>query len=220
MPPTTTIWSERERADHRHQTRLLADRTWLALAALAEADPDNIVTTQLLATAPSVQRLSLRNQITLLVQTGAQRIPLRDVDTTLGWARRGRVPSGPGLWVVHPHDKPGKDGDSLFRASDRWEFTQTEPAGGTAPQTEPDTAGDPAEFAEHLIDQLRTRGYRVTRGAATVVDHQAQLVTVEEPAWRNDPVAAVRVLIPELAHALVTGAGIALDVLGGGLRAD
>lgn len=216
MPPGTTL-SARERADHRYQASLLADRAWLALAALAEAEPDNVVAEQLLAAAHSVQHLSLRNQITLLVQAGEQQIALRDVDTETGWARRGRVPNQTGLRIVRPHDEPGHAGGRrLFRVSYRWEFTQTDPAqDGVAPQTEHGAAGDPAEFAGNLIDQLGKRGYRVTPGPTAVVDHQAQLVTIDELTWHCDPTAAVRVLIPALAHALVTGAGRHLGVLGG-----
>jgi hypothetical protein len=212
-----TILSARERADHRHQAALLADRAWLALAALAEAEPDNVVAEQLLAAAPSVQHLSLRNQITLLVQAGEQQLPLRDVDTEAGWARRGRVPSQAGLRVVRPHDEPGRAGGRRgFRVSYRWEFAQTDPAeDGAPPQTAPPAAGDTAEFAEHLIDQLGKRGYRVSPAANTAVDHDAQRITIAEPTWHGDPAAAVRLLIPALAHALVTGAAPVLDLVGG-----
>lgn len=215
MPPATTL-SARERADLRHQAGLLADRAWIALAALAEADPDNVVAEQLLAAAHSVQHLSLRNQITLLVQAGEQQIPLRDVDTETGWARRGRVPSQTGLRVVRPHDQPGRRSSRReFRVSYRWEFAQTEPASGDVPaQATPAAAGDPAEFAEHLIGQLGKHGYRVVPGAATAADHEAQRITIAEQTWRGDPAAAVRVLIPALAHALITGATPALTVVG------
>ncbi|WP_370973973.1 hypothetical protein, partial [Amycolatopsis sp. cg9] len=164
----------------------------------------------------SVQHLSLRNQITLLVQAGEQQIPLRDVDTEAGWARRGRVPSQTGLKVVRPHDQPGgRRGRREFRVSYRWEFAQTDPAeGDVPPQATPAAAGDPAEFAQNLIGQLGKHGYRVAPGAATAVDHDAQLITIAEPTWRGDPESAVRVLIPALAHALVCGATPALALVG------
>jgi hypothetical protein len=211
-----TILSARGRADHRHQVELLADRAWLALAALAEARPDNVVADQLLAAAPTVQHLSLRNQITLLVQAGEHQLRLRDVDTKAGWARRGRVPSQAGLRVVRPHDEPGQvAGRRLFRVSPRWDFAQTTPAeDGAPPQTQPNPAGDPAEFAENLINQLGTCGYRVTPGAATAIDHDARQITIAYLTWHADPVAAVRLLIPALAHALVTGAAPMLNVAG------
>ncbi|MFI6029504.1 hypothetical protein [Amycolatopsis magusensis] len=215
MPPGS-IFTTRERAAHRHQVALLADRAWLALAALAEAGPDNVVAEQLLAAAPTVQHLSLRNQVTLLVQAGEQRLLLRDVDTEAGWARRGRIPRQRGLRVVRPHDGSGRAGGRrAFRVSYRWEFAQTDPVvNGAPPQTTPDAAGDPAEFAENLIDQLGERGYRVTPGAATAVDHEAQRITIADSTWHADPAAAVRLLIPALAHALVTGAAPALSVAG------
>src|SRR4051812_44476583 len=142
MPPGS-ILSARERAEHRHQAALLADRAWLALAALAEAEPDNVVAEQLLAAAPTVQHLSLRNQVTLLVQAGEQQLPLRDVDTETGWARRGRVPGQTGLRVVRPHVESGRTaGHYGFRVSYRWEFAQTDPVeSGAPPQTAPSAAG-------------------------------------------------------------------------------
>lgn len=208
IPPATTQ-PARDRAEHRHQASLLADRAWLALAALAQTAPDNIVAEQLLAAAPSVQQLSLRNQITLLLQAAEQRIVLRDVDTEQGWLRRGRVPNQPGLRIVRPHDGPSRGdgpgaGRRRFRVSHRWEFTQTKPADhGVAAQTTPRAAGDPAEFAVHLINQLGGHGYRITPGSATDVHHQARLITIAEPTWHGGPAGAVRVLIPTLAQALV-----------------
>jgi hypothetical protein len=216
MPPNTSL-SARERAEHRHQTSLLIDRVWLALAALAEAPPDNIVTKQLLSAAPSVQHLSLRNQITLLVQSGERQIALRDVDTEQGWARRGRMPNQSGLRVVRPHDAPGRAGGRrLFRVSYRWEFTQTAPLGGDVlPQIEPCAAGDSAEFAENLIDQLSEHGYRVTPAPATTINHEAQRIAIDHATWHSDPVSAVSLLIPALAHALITAPGSRHDMAGG-----
>lgn len=214
MPPATTL-SARKRAEFRHQAGLLADRAWLALAALAEAEPGNVVAEQLLAAAHSVQHLSLRNQITLLVQAGEQQIPLRDIDTEAGWARRGRVPNQTGLRIVRPHDDPDRPGRALFRVSHRWDFAQTQPGADDVPaQTAPAAAGDPAEFAGNLIDQLGKHGYRVTPGAATTIDHPAQRITIAEQTWHGDPAAAVRVLIPALAHAVITGATPALTAVG------
>ncbi|HEY3478494.1 MAG TPA: hypothetical protein VGL02_06285 [Streptomyces sp.] len=202
MPPPTTL-SARERTEFRRQAGVLADRAWLALAALADAGPGNVVVEQLLAAAPSVQHLSLRNQITLLVQAGERGIALRDIDTDTGWARRGRAPAQPGLRIVRPHDDPARPGRTLFRVSCRWEFSQTEPASGdVAPQAAPAVAGDPAELAGNLIDQLGTHGYRVAPGPAGTVDHPARRITVDERTWHGDPAAAVRVFVPALAHAL------------------
>jgi hypothetical protein len=187
---------------------LLVDRAWLALSALAEAAPGNVVSDQLLAAAPSVQHLSLRNQLILLIQAGERRLRLRDVDTEQGWARRGRVPTQPGLRVVRPHDERGWAGERQFRISYRWDFTQTGPVRGTVvPEAEPRAAGVPERFAAGLIDQLGTYGYRVAPASATAVDHEARLVAIDKPTWHGDAVAVVHVLIPALAHALVTETG-------------
>jgi hypothetical protein len=61
---------------------------------------------------------------------------------------------------------------------------------------------------------LATHGYRVAP-PATVVDHQARLLTTDEPTWHSDHTAVVRMLIPALAQALIAGAGIRRDVRGG-----
>ena len=128
--------SSRDRADDHYRAVLLEDRAILALAALAEVGPDNAVSDQLIAAAPSVQHLSLRNQLRLLVQAGEKKLVLRDVDTYDGWCRRGRVPNQPGLRIVRPHDDPGHDSAdpaararrrAKFRAAHRWEFAQTVP---------------------------------------------------------------------------------------------
>lgn len=221
--PTTTA-STCARAEQHHQASLLVSQARLALTALAQTDTDEVVTEQLLAAAPSVQHLSLRNQITLLMQAAQRRIVLRDVDTEQGWLRRGRVPNQPGLRIVRPHDGPGRGngrgpGRRRFRVSYRWDFTQTEPAErATAAHTTPCAAGDPAEFAVHLIHQLGEHGYRVTPGPDTDVHHQPRLITIAESTWHSGPAAAVRVLVPALAHALVTTSDGHLD--SAGRRAD
>ncbi|CRK57053.1 hypothetical protein [Alloactinosynnema sp. L-07] len=81
-------------------------------------------------------------------------------------------------------------------------FSQADPATDDEPsQLEADLASDPAAFASNLIDQL---GFRVRHG--TLVDHLEQLVASDEPTWRGDPAAAVRVLISVLANVLAIGA--------------
>ncbi|UUV32138.1 hypothetical protein NQK81_01435 [Amycolatopsis roodepoortensis] len=214
MSPRTSP-AARDRARRHPQARLLADRTWLALAALAESDPANVVADELLAAAPSVQKLSLHNQVTLLVQAGEQQILLRDVDTEAGWARRGRVTTPQGLRVVRPHDKPGWRGPSEFRVSYRWDFAQTKPADGDIPpQATPAPAGDPADLAGNLIDQLGNHAYRVTPATTTVIDHHTCQISIAETIWHDDPATVVRVLIPALAHVLVSGSEPELGAVG------
>lgn len=188
-------------------TRRPARRTWDTLTDLAQARPNNPVTELLLAAAPSVQRLSLHNQVALILQAGEHQLVLHDINTERGWARRGRRPrpGDPGLQIKRPHQPSDLDDVVvLYRTTRRWEFSQTEPAdNGVRTQTDPAGAGDPAAFAEHLINQLGDLGYRLAAGARDGVDHDAQVITIAETTWNSDPVAVVRLLIPELAHALV-----------------
>jgi hypothetical protein len=214
MRPTPTS-GRRDGAHYRHQVGLLADRAALALAALAEADPVNPVSEQLLAAAASVQHLSLRNQIMLLIQAGERKLPLRDIDSYEGWTRRGREPNQPGLRIVRPHDnrRAASPNPSArrrqrpsFRVDYRWDFAQTVPLGGaTDPQAEPEPAGDPAEFVTCLLDQLDRHGYQVTPGQTTAVDHDAAAVTLAEPAGTVDPTVRARELIRAIAEVLTSG---------------
>lgn len=185
----------------------LSDRAWLALVALADADPANIVAGQLLAAAPSVQQLSLRNQITLLIQANQRGLVLRDIDTDAGWRRRGRAPNQSGLQIIRPHEghagKPTVTRGRGYRVVRRWEFGQTTPDPLNPPaQPQPDPPGDAACFAEHLIDQLGRRGYRIAPGQANDVDHATRLVTLASCAWHGDPAGAVPLLLKALAQAL------------------
>lgn len=212
MPAAATLAAP---AEQRRQASRPAGRAWNTLTDLAAAAPDNAVAALLLAAAPSVQNLSLHNQIALILQAGEQRLALRDIDTEQGWARRGRKPSQPGLQVTRPHYQASKiDGRCLFRTVYRFEFTQTEPLdNGVRTQTEPAAAGDPTAFAEHLTNQLDDRRYRVDLGAVTAVDHETQRVTIADLTWHHDPASAVRVLIVALAFALITGTDRDHDVL-------
>jgi hypothetical protein len=199
------------RTERPAQAPLPASRTWNTINDLSGARPDNPVTALLLDAAPSVQKLSLHNQMTLILQAGRQRIVLRDIDTELGWARRGRRPK-PGqdeLRVIRPHHQAHRlSGNCEFLASPRWEFTQTEPLGGRVrTQTAPEAAGDPATLAEHLIRQLGEHRYRILPGPKTVIDHDVRRITIETDIWHNAPTDAVRLLVPALAHALISDAG-------------
>lgn len=210
-----TLHAKRDGAERRHQVTLLNNRTWVALAALAETDPANAVSDQLLAAAPSVQKLSLRNQIMLLIQAGEKNLVLRDVDTYAGWGHRGRVPTEPGLRIVRAYDpRPGQAASttaqqpSVFGKGHRWDFAQTAPLDDCAdPQDVPDTAGDPAAFAEHLLDQFARYRYRAEPGPTGEVDHEAHVVTAAEAAMRDEPATAARVLIKALASVLITEPG-------------
>lgn len=217
MPAATTLAA---RSEQRYQASEPGSGwAWSTLTDLAEAQPDNPVAALLLAAASSVQKLSLHNQISLLLQAGEQQLVLRDIDTAPGWARRGRQPKPDqaGLRVVRPHYQAGqREGRCLFRTSRRWEFTQTCPLDNNIrTQTAPDGAGDPVEFARHLIDQLGEHCYRVTPGVQTDIDHDARQITIAERIWHHDPRSAVRLLIPALAHTLVADAGRDHDVLAG-----
>ncbi|RAS59479.1 hypothetical protein C8D87_11491 [Lentzea atacamensis] len=217
MPAATTL---AVRTEQRYQAPQPGSGwDWNTLTDLAEAQPDNPVAALLLAAASSVQKLSLHNQISLLLQAGEHQLVLRDIDTEQGWARRGRQPKPDqtGLRVVRPHYQAGqRDGRCVFRTSRRWEFSQTDPLDNhVRTQTAPDVAGDPAEFARHLIDQLGEHCYRVTPGALTEIDHDTRRITIAERIWNHDPQAAVRLLIPALAHTLVADAGRDRDVLAG-----
>lgn len=231
MRPTPT-GGPGDAAQQRFRDQLLADRAALALVALAEAGPVNPVSDQLLAAASSVQHLSLRNQILLLIQAGDRKLVLRDVDTEEGWARRGRVPHQPGLRIVRPHDPPGsaafhaarsRGRRASFRLIERWEFTQTSVLAGAAdPQTEPEPAGNPAEFACCLLTQLDRRGYRVGAGEARVVEHDTATVTLTAPVGVGDPQGQVRELIWAMAEVLTSGPDLRdadLPVVVGGRRA-
>lgn len=197
-------------AQHQYQGALLADRTALALAALAETDPVNVVSDQLLAAAASVQHLSLRNQVMLVIQAQEQNLTLRDVNTYQGWCHRGRVPNAPGLRIIRPQ-KDRRTGSVSrrravpFRVDYRWEFDQTVPRGGDGePQAAAEPAGDPAEFVENLLGQLSRRGYRVEPGPVGAVDHDQLVATVAEPVW-SDPADTARALIKVVAEVLTSG---------------
>ncbi|MEU7477048.1 hypothetical protein AB0A63_13760 [Lentzea sp. NPDC042327] len=158
-----------------------------------------------------MQNLSLHNQIALILQAGELQLALHDIRTEAGWARRGRRPKlgVPGLNVKRPH-RPSDQFDDVvqYRAARRWEFSQTEPAGGgVRTQTEPAAAGDPADFAEHLRQQLDRLGYRVAPDSLTGIEHEQPVITIPESDWLNDPVAVVCRLIPELAYALLNPTG-------------
>ncbi|MDT7789857.1 MAG: hypothetical protein QOF58_8276 [Pseudonocardiales bacterium] len=217
MPAATTLTVHANQPHQASQPRSGWD--WSMLTDLAEAQPDNPVAALLLAAASSVQKLSLHNQISLLLQAGEHQLVLRDIDTEQGWARRGRQPKPghTGLRVTRPHYQAGqRNGRCVFRTSRRWEFTQTDPLDNNIrTQTAPAAAGDPVEFAHHLIGQLGEHCYRLTPGAVTEIDHDLRLITIAEHVWNHDPRAAVRVLIPVLAHALVTDAGRDRAVLAG-----
>lgn len=231
MRPTQT-GGRGDAAQQRFRDQLLADRAALALVALAEAGPVNLVSDQLLAAASSVQHLSLRNQILMLIQAGDRKLALRDVDTEEGWARRGRVPNQPGLRIVRPHDRPAaashpaarrRGRRASFRLIKRWEFAQTMLLGGVPdPQTEPEPAGNPAEFACCLLTQLDRRGYRVQPGEAHAVEHDTATVTLTAPVGTGDPTGQVRELIWAMAEVLTSGPDprdVVLPAAAGGRRA-
>jgi hypothetical protein len=201
-------------AQLRHQTTLLADRTAIAHAARAETGLNNPVADQLLAAAATVQHLSLRNQVMLLIQAAEQKLTLRDVDTYSGWCRRGRMPNTPGLRIVRPQDSRPVGNPAArsrhrgvpFRVDYRWEFAQTIPRGGDGkPQLAADPAGDPAEFVQTLLGQLDRRGYRVQPGPDNAVDHDQLVATVAESIWNSDASAKARALIQAVAEVLTSG---------------
>lgn len=209
MPAATTLAVHPEQPHQASQPRSGWD--WSTLTDLSEAQPDNPVASLLLDAATSVQKLSLHNQISLLLQAGELQLVLRDIDTEQGWARRGRQPKAdnPGVRVTRPHYQAGqRDGRCVFRTSRRWEFSQTDPLDNhVRTQTAPAAAGDPADFAHHLIGQLGEHCYRLAPGAFTDIDHDLRRITIAECIWHHDPRAAVRLLIPALAYALVADAG-------------
>jgi hypothetical protein len=209
--------NDRDLAEYRYQQVKLDNRTWVALAALAEIDPVNVVSDQLLAAASSVQKLSLRNQLMLLIQAGERGLALRDVDTDDGWRRRGRVPTQPGMRIVRPYYNPRtgyvmtSTARRRYRASHRWDFAQTAPWGDhPAPPATPDTTGDPAAFAKTLTSQCRRQGYDIAPGANDAVDHQTSRVLVDEQTWNADPAALARALITALAQILITAPSMRL----------
>ncbi len=195
-------------------------REWLTLTALADVGPDNPVANALVAAAESVQQLSLRNQLMLLIQAGEKHLQLRDIDTAAGWARRGRAVRGAGLSIIYPFERPGTGpgGRRTFRADARWEFTQTVLLGGAIDsQTAPHPAGDPRAFADHLATQVRQCGYQVGPGPETAVDLDRRLVTIDEPVWHAHSEGAARVLLTVLAQ-LIVGDQDAITAAWGGPR--
>jgi hypothetical protein len=215
MRPTSS-GGQHDGTQERYQAGLLADRAALALAALAEADPVNAVSDALLVAAPSIQHLSLRNQIMLLIQAGERKLSLRDVDTEQGWARRGREPNQQGLQIVRPRDtgraaslnppaRPRRARTS-FWVDYRWEFVQTVPlTKAIEPEHGPEPAGDPAEFVSSLLEQFGRHGYQVTPGQACAVDHDAATVTVAALAGAANPTVVACELIRAMADVLTSG---------------
>ncbi|WP_410659507.1 hypothetical protein [Amycolatopsis sp. lyj-112] len=78
-----------------------------------------------------------------------------------------------------------------------WDFAKTEPAsaGDIPPQATSAPAGDPADLAGNLIDELGTRAYRVIP-AATVIDHDIRQISIAESIWNDHPTTVGRALIP------------------------